>query len=96
MNKERIAAMTEEIVEEIAGEQIPVSSEDDESLANVDQAIDMMVAAVRVIDENLPKVKTDNAPQKAAISVVQDLMDTAVKPYLADVARAMDAFGEGE
>jgi hypothetical protein len=94
MINERIAAMTEEIVEDVAGEQVPVTQEDDIALTNVDQAIDTMIAAVRVMDENLPKVKVDNVPQKAAISVVQDLMDTAVKPYLADVAKAMDAFGE--
>lgn len=91
---ERIAAMTDEIVEDIVGEEIPATPEDDVALVNVDQAIDTMIAAAQVIDENLPKVKIENVPQQAAVDTVKDLMDTAVKPYLADVARAMDTFGE--
>ena len=94
MNKERIAAMTDEIVEDIMGEGLPATSEDDVALANVDEAIDSMVLAVRAIEENLPKIKADNVPQQAALDEVKDLMETAVAPYLADVARAMDAFGE--
>ena len=94
MNKERIAAMTEEIVEDIMGEEMPATPEDDVALANVDQAIDLAVIAVRTIEENLPKIRADNVPQQAALDTVKDLIDTAVGPYLADVAKAMDAFGE--
>ena len=86
--------MTDEIVEDIMDEQVPATPEDDEALTNVDQAIDMAIAAVRIIDENLPKVKAENVPQKAALDSVEDLMNTGVKPYLADVARILDAFGE--
>ena len=94
MNKERMAAMADEVVEDIMDEQVPATPEDDVALANVDAAVDAMILAVRAIDENLPKIKADNVPQQAALDTVKDLMDTAVSPYLADVARAMDSFGE--
>lgn len=85
MNKERIAKMAEKVAQ----------GEDDEPLAMVDQAIDTMIAAARILDQNLPKVKADSVPQRAALDAVKELMDNGVEPYLADVAKAMNVF-EGE
>jgi len=81
--------MTDDIV---ASERVAASKEDDEALANVDQAFDSILAAVKVIDENLPNIKVDNVPQQAARDAVADLMETAIKPYLADALQAMQAF----
>ena len=89
MDKARIANMAENIV---ATERVAASPDDDEALANVDQAFDAILAAVKVIDENLPGMKADSVPQQAAKDAVQDLMDTAIKPYLADVLKAMQQF----
>ena len=83
--------MAEEVV---STERVAASPEDDEALANVDQALDAMVAAVSVLDDNLPNVKTDGVPQQAARDAVVDLVETAIKPYLADVLKAMQVFGE--
>ena len=94
MDSERIAKMAEDIVEEAAFEVVAQTPEDDDPLAMVDQAVDTIIAATQVIDENLPKVKVDNVPQKAAIDAVKDLMDNAIRPYLADIVRAMQVFGE--
>jgi hypothetical protein len=91
MEKERIAAMADRIAQKEA----PKEGGNDEALANVDQAIDTMVAAVTILLENLPKVKTDNVPEKAAIDTVQGLVDEAIAPYLGDIVKAMhNAFGE--
>jgi len=81
--------MTDNIV---ASERVAASKEDDEALANVDQAFDSILAAVKVIDENLPNIKVDNVPQQAARDAVADIMETAIKPYLADALQAMQAF----
>jgi len=89
MDKARIANMAENIV---ATERVAASPDDDEALANVDQAFDAILAAVKVIDENLPGMKADSVPQQAAKDAVQDLMDTAIKPYLADALKAMQQF----
>ena len=70
------------------------AEETDEPLANIDQAVDAMVAAYQTIQENLPHVKTDNVPQRAALDNVQELMDEAIGPYLADVVQLMQALGE--
>lgn len=95
MDKERIAKMADIVAEEVVPNEPAVATpEDDDALVKVDQALDAMIAAVKAMDDNLPKVKTDNVPQKAAVDAVQDLMDTAIKPYLADVLRAMSVFGE--
>jgi len=84
MDNKRIAKMANKVAQEV----------DDEALAKVDQAIDTMIASAQIIDENLSKVKTDGVPQKAAVDAVQDLMDTAIAPYLADIAKAMQVFPE--
>ena len=67
---------------------------DDEALSNVDQALDAMLAAVKTLADNLPQIKVENVPQKAAVDTVQDLLDTALVPYLADVLKAMQVFGK--
>lgn len=92
MDKARIAKMAETIVAE---ERVEVSPQDDEALANVDQAFDMILASIRVIDENLPNIKVDGVPQKAARDTVADIMETAIKPYMADALQAMQAFETG-
>ncbi len=86
MDRERILKMASKIAQE--------EGEDDTPLAMVDQAIDTMIAAARILDRNLPKVKTDSVPQKAAVDAVKELMEQGVEPYLADVAKAMEVFGE--
>jgi predicted RNase H-like HicB family nuclease len=83
MDKARIAKMANKVAQ---------NETEDEALANVDQAIDAMISAAQIIDTNLSKVKTENVPQKAAVDAVQDLMDTAIAPYLADIAKAMQVF----
>jgi hypothetical protein len=85
MDNARIAKMANKVAQ----------GEDDEALAMVDQAIDTMIASARILDQFLPKVKADNVPQKAALDAVKELMDRGVKPYLGDVAKAMNVF-EGE
>jgi len=84
MKKERIAAVAERVAEEDLGE--------DSALSMVDQAIDTMMAAAKIMDENLSKVEADNVPQKAALDEVRSLLDEAVAPYLADMAKAMEVF----
>jgi len=96
MNKERIAKMAENIVaqnEVVPNEPTAVTPDDDDALANVDQALTSILAALQIIDENLPKVKTENVPQRAAVDAAKDLLETGVKPYLADVLKAMQVFG---
>ena len=65
-----------------------------EALKNVDQAVDAIIASIMAIDENLPLVKADTVPQKAAIDNIKGLMDEAVKPYFADVVKSLQVFGE--
>ena len=79
------------MVERIAQDEV-----EDAPLAMVDQAVDTMIAAAKIIEENLPKLQTQNVPQQAAVDAVQELMDEAIMPYLADIAKAMNVFGEGE
>lgn len=69
-------------------------AQEDEALKNVDQAVDAIIASIMAIDENLPLIKADTVPQKAAIDSIKDLMNEAVKPYFADVAKALQVFPE--
>lgn len=71
-----------------------VMADENEALKNVDEAVDAIIASIMAIEENLPNVKTDTVAQKAAVDSVTDLMNEAVKPYFADVAKALQVFGE--
>jgi len=102
MDNGRIAKMTENIVAEVMGEEDPqpslpnlrtepISPDEDVSLANTDQAIDAMIASLMVLDDNLPNIKTDNVPEKAAVDAAIDLLNTGVKPYFADMIKVLQA-----
>jgi len=68
--------------------------EEDEALVHVDQAVTAIIASLMAIEENLPNVKADTVAERAAIDGAQDLLDTALKPYTADLAKMLDVFGE--
>ena len=72
----------------------PHENESAEALVNIDQAIDAMIAAVMTIEEWLPKVVPETERERKAIAEVEDLMNTAIAPYLADVAKAMNSIEE--
>ena len=104
MIDERISKMADMVTDElmepedqsgfIPSVRIAASSDDDSALANVDQSLDTMLAAIAVIDDNLPKIKTANMPEQATVDIIKDLMETAIKPYLSDVLKAMQVFGK--
>lgn len=83
MQKDRMAKMANKVAQ---------GETDDEPLSLVDQAVDLMIASVKVIEKNLPEVEAENVPQQAALDTVKELMDEAIMPYLADIAKAMQAF----
>lgn len=97
--------MADSVASDVTGEEVirpslpqvrtaAVGEDEDMALANVDQAFDAILAAFAVLDDNLPRIKVENVPQKAAVDVVKDLMDSALKPYLADALKAMQTFGK--
>jgi hypothetical protein len=88
MNGERMAAMADNVAKSVT------AADSDEALVNVDGAVDAMIAAVTALEENLPLVKAETVPQKAAVAAAQQLLDEAIKPYLADIVKALGAFGE--
>lgn len=63
-----------------------------DALKNVDGAVDAIIAGFKTMEENLPNIKADTVPQKAALDEVKGLMDEAVMPYFADVVKALQAF----
>jgi hypothetical protein len=68
--------------------------ESDDAYQNVDQAIDSIIAGLIVLQENLPEVKTENVPQRAALDNVEELLNEALLPYMSDVVKQMQVFGE--
>ena len=92
MDKARVAKMTENVV--ASGRSAAETEEDDAALANVDQVFDTIIAAIKVIDDNLPNVKADTVPKQAARDAIKDLMDAAISPYVSDALKAMATFGE--
>lgn len=94
MNDERIAKMANSVVAEVTDRMAAVSPDEDVALANVDQALDTILAASAVIDDNLPQIKAASVPEQASVDAIKDLMETALKPYLADILKAMQVFGK--
>jgi hypothetical protein len=82
----RIQAMAERVAKSVEG------GDRDEAMEKVDEAVDAIIAALMSLEENLPQVKTDSVPEKAAVDTVISLLNEAVKPYMADVAKALDVF----
>lgn len=81
-------AMTERVARRM------VAEEDDAAMNNIDQALDAMIASLMAIDENLPLVKAETVPQKAALDAFRSVLDEGVKPYLADAVKALQPFDE--
>jgi len=86
MEESKIAAVAERIVAEDKTE------DTDKALENCDQAVDIIIAALTVLDENLPLIKAENVPQQAALDNIKENLDQAVKPYFADVAKDFTFF----
>ena len=64
----------------------------DEALKNVDQAADAIIASIMAMEENLPNVRAETVPQKAALDEIQSLLDEAVEPYFAEVVKHLQVF----
>ena len=92
MNEARIAKMAHNVAADTRPD--AKSDNDDEALSNVDQALDAMMASIKVLNDNLSLIKVENVPQKAAVDNVQDLLDSAITPYFADILKAMQVFGK--
>jgi hypothetical protein len=58
----------------------------------IDEAVDNILASIEAIGEALGKVEAETAAEKAALVKIQDLMETAIAPYMIDVVKAMDVF----
>lgn len=67
-------------------------TEADQALENVDQALDMILACLKVIDSNLPLIQTENVPQKAALDNIKETLEKGVKPYMSDMVKDFSYF----
>lgn len=76
-----------EIIKRVAqseGEDLP--------LTKVDAAVDQLVAAVEVMEENLPKAKGESPEQIEALKKVTNLLEDGLSPYLANIIETMEIF----
>ncbi len=80
------------MAERVARSVIAQGDERDEALEKVDEAVDAIIAALTSLEENLPLVRTDSVPEKAAVDAVTTLLNEAVKPYFADAVKALEVF----
>jgi len=87
MEDTKIAAIADKIAANDA-------TDSDQALANCDEAVDNLIAALTVLDENLPLVKPENVPQQAALDNIKETLEQGVKPYVADVAKDFSFFDD--
>jgi predicted RNase H-like HicB family nuclease len=86
MDEQKVASIASRVVED------DDANESDKALTNVDAAVDIMIAALKTLDENLPQVKPENTPQQAALDNIKEALDQGVKPYFADVVKDLTFF----
>ena len=86
MDEKKIASIAARVAEE------ENATESDQALDNVDEAVDIIIAALKTIDENLPQVKAENVPQQAALDNIKEALEQGVKPYFADVVKDLSFF----
>ena len=63
-----------------------------EPLALVDGALTSIIAALIVLDENLPLVEPKSVPQMAARDSMIQILNEALNPYTLDMVNALDVF----
>ena len=91
MDNKRIAKMADNVAYDSGSR---IASLEDEALSNIDQAFDTILASVNIIDKNLPDLRPGSVPERASVDAIQDLMNTAIKPYLADALQAMQVLSK--
>ena len=68
----------------------------DDPLVSVDQAINSIIESIYTLDENLSKIEANSPEEKAAVDKIQNLLDTAIAPYMADIAKEYLTFEDDE
>jgi len=63
-------------------------------LVVVDQSVDAIIQSIIDIGEALPKVESESPEEKKILDEVTDIMETAIAPYMSDVAKALDKLGD--
>ena len=79
-----------DLADKIAAEQVG-----DESLAALDAAVDRAALALKTIHDMIATVKAETPKEEAAKAEMQEILETALMPYMADFMAALEAF-EGE
>jgi hypothetical protein len=80
----------ENIADKIASAQVG-----DESLHALDNAVDKAALALKTISDMLPTVGADTPKEAEAKAKMQEILDQALLPYMADFMEAMAPF-EGD
>lgn len=60
------------------------------SLESVEKAIDYILYGIQIIEEQLPQIKTDIKEEQDARDKIQNIFETAINPYVADVIENLD------
>ncbi len=68
----------------------------DDPLVSVDQAINSIIESIYALDKNLSKIKTNSPEEKNAVDKIQNLLDTAIAPYMADIANEYLTFEDDQ
>ena len=92
MDGRSIQAMAERVAENSVSGKRPA---EEVAAENVDQALDAMVAAVQTLEENMPLLKPDSVPRRAALDAAKDTLATGVSPYLAELIKLLDQATDG-
>jgi len=91
MDEKRMAAMADKVADDVTSPSVAPKS-DNPALDMIDDELDKILFSIKAIEDALPGVETANADQEKAKAKIQDLFETAINPYIADVLEAFNVF----
>ena len=92
MDQESINRMASRLAAEPAPSSGGESSDEEAAIEKADQAVDKMIMALEELSDNISRIQPQTEDQKKSVSEIQDIMETALTPYLGDIVEKMDRF----
>lgn len=68
------------------------AEERDKALELTEESVDAIIASLTSLDETVGQIRADNVAQKAALDAIKETLETAIKPYMVDIVKALQAF----
>jgi hypothetical protein len=76
-------------------DKIASAPDNDPALLEVGKAVDSIIASILILEKNIDNVIIEDPLQQKSKELISELLDTAISPYMMDIAKALNQL-EGE